>query len=262
MDFEQIRLEHDGPVSTIVLARPDQRNAMSEQMGDEIQEAVAHLNEDNALRAVIVRGEGKAFSAGGDLAYLEQRAADEPARNRQRMRAFYDRYLAIRRLRVPSIAVLHGPAIGAGLCFALGCDMRLSSPGVKMGLTFVRIGLHPGMGATWLLPRLIGPSFAAELLLTGKVIPAEEGLRMGLVNALHGADELLDAARALAGEVVSAAPLAVAEAKHSLLRSPERTLARALDAEADAQSRNYGSEDLSEGIQSFRERRTPIFRGR
>lgn len=262
MEFEQIRLERDGPLATLVLARPDQRNAMSEQMGNEVSEAVARWNEDPSVRAVLVRGEGKAFSAGGDLTFLEQRAADDPANNRQRMRAFYDHFLAVRRLRAPSIAVLHGPAIGAGLCFALGCDIRVAAAGTKLGFTFVRIGLHPGMGATWLLPRLVGPSHAADLLLTGRVVRAEEALGMGLVSAVHPPDELLSAARALAGEIVSAAPAAVAETKHSLHRAIYRSLDEALDAEADAQSRSYGSEDLAEGIRAFRERRRPEFTGK
>ena len=262
MNYEQIKVERDGAIASLVLSRPELRNAMSERMGDEVAHAVAALNEDDELRVVLVRGEGKAFSAGGDLGFLERRIAATPEDNARRMRAFYERFLSIRKLRVPTIAVLHGPAIGAGLCFALGCDMRVAAEGAKLGLTFVRIGLTPGMGATYLLPRLVGPGVATELLLTGRVVSAEEGLRIGLVNAVCAPDELLAKARALAEETASAAPLAVRSTKLALSKWPARTLDEALDEEADSQARDYATGDLHEGVRAFRERRSPVFRGR
>src|SRR5215510_1573668 len=127
-----LRLESDGPIATIILARPDALNALTAEMGRELGEAIAALRASSDVRAVIVRGEGKAFSAGGDLEFIEQRLVATPEDNRRTMRAFYDLYLAIRKVPVPTIAVLHGSAIGAGVCFALACDLRLAATGTKI----------------------------------------------------------------------------------------------------------------------------------
>src|SRR6185369_526399 len=129
----------------------------------------------------------------GDFQMLQDRANTGEAENRVAMRRFYRSYLAVREVRVPTIAVLHGAAMGAGLCFAMACDLRVAAIGTKLGVNFVRVGLHPGMGATWLLPRLIGPSRATELLLTGRTLVAEEAAAIGLVHQVHS-DELLEGA--------------------------------------------------------------------
>lgn len=261
MSEPHLRVERQGSLARLILARPDVRNAMSAQMGAELCQAVAELNGDAELRAVLVCGEGKSFAAGGDFDFLEARAADAPEHNRRVMRDYYDLFLAIQKVHVPTIAVLHGAAIGAGLCFALACDLRLAAPGVKLGLNFVRLGLHPGMGATWLLPRIVGLSKAKELLFTGRIIESEEALRIGMVDALHDAGQLLEAAEALAGEIALAAPLAVARLKANLAWADGRTLDEALDAEASAQALDYATDDLREGLAALRERRTPRFVG-
>lgn len=257
-----VRLEHDGPLSWIVLSRPDARNALSEEMGIAISQFVREIDRRTDTRVVLLRGEGSAFCAGGDLAFLDARAASTPEENRQTMRAYYELFLAVMRLRVPSIAVMHGPAMGAGVCLALACDMRLLARGATMALNFVRLGLHPGMGATYTLPRLVGPSKAAELLLTGRRIDAVEALRIGLVGSVHEPDDLLPAARALATEIAEAAPLAVAHTKCTLRGSLARSLDDALDLEAAAQAIEYATEDLAEGVRAARARRTPRFVGR
>ncbi|MCA9664506.1 MAG: enoyl-CoA hydratase/isomerase family protein [Myxococcales bacterium] len=259
MNYEQIALSHDGPISELVLSRPEVRNAMSERMGREIADAVDKLGERRETRVLLVRGAGKAFAAGGDFKYIEQRAADAPERNRQLMMRFYRLFLAIRELGVPSIAVINGAAVGAGLCFAAACDIRLAARGAKLGANFVRIGLHPGMAATYLLPRIVGPAKASELLLTGKMIDADEAARIGLVNAVHEPDQLDGAAREMAQQIASASPLAVARTKHTLLGTLERSLSATLEREAYAQSLDYNGEDLAEGIRAFNEKREPRF---
>ncbi|MCA9774204.1 MAG: enoyl-CoA hydratase/isomerase family protein [Myxococcales bacterium] len=262
MTYEQIRVERDGPIASIVLNRPEARNAMTARMGAEITRAVAELNADADVRVVLARGEGKAFAAGGDFKFLEERAADLPERNRAAMGDFYRSFLSIRKLRVPSIAVLHGAAVGAGLCFALACDIRLAAEGAKLGLNFVRIGIHPGMGGSWLLPRLVGPAKAAELILTGRIIEAAEAARIGLVNDVFAPDQLSGVARAMAEEIATAAPIAVAQAKGSIYRSLERSLDVSLEEEAYAQAVDYATADFAEGVRSFYERRAPRFEGR
>jgi enoyl-CoA hydratase/carnithine racemase len=257
-----VHLEIDGPVASIVLARPETRNAMTLAMGIEIERAVGALNERSDVRAVLVRGEGKAFCAGGDLGFIEARTRETPSLRRLEMLRFYRLFLSIRALSAPSIAVIHGAARGAGVCFALACDARLGGAGATLALNFVRIGLHPGMGATHFLPRIIGPARATELLLTGRTVAADEALRLGLLNAVHPEAELLAAARRMAEDIAAAAPLAVRQTKRSLTEGFEPALEQALDAEARAQAVDYGSLDVAEGVLAFRERRAPRFLGR
>jgi enoyl-CoA hydratase len=249
------RLVVGGAVAELVLDRPDARNAMTAAMGREIRDAVDALNADRGVRAVVVRGEGSAFSAGGDFDMLELRRADGLEANRAAMRDFYRLYLSIRELHAPSIAAIHGPAIGAGACFAIACDLRCAGPMAKLGFTFVKLGLHPGMGATYLLPRLVGPAVAADLLLTGRVVDAGEAARLGLVDDVS--DDAVAAARARAAAIAACAPIAVAQTKATLRGAFDRTLDDALEAEARAQAIDYASEDLGEGIDAARARRTP-----
>jgi enoyl-CoA hydratase len=262
MSYQTIRLVTGGAeIAELVLMRPAARNAMSEAMGAEIRRAVDELNADAAARVVLVRGEGEAFSAGGDLSMLAARASLPEVENRLAMRTFYSNFLSVRALRVPTLAVISGPAIGAGLCFAMACDLRIAATGVKLAASFVRLGLHPGMGATYLLPRLIGPAAANELLLTGRAIDAEEALRLGLVSQVHPRDALDVAARALATQIAAAAPLAVVATKATLAAAIDRELDSALDREAAAQAVDFGTDDLREALLAAAERRPPRFHG-
>ncbi len=263
MSYEHISVRRDGPIAELALSRPDVRNAMSPAMGDEITDAVASLRDDHGLRAVVVTGEGKSFSAGGDFDLLEARTKTPGEENRRGMRDFYAKYLSIRRLRVPTIAALHGHAIGAGLCFAMACDLRLAAAGTKLGVTFVRVGLHPGMGATFLLPALVGRAAAAELLLTGRVVDAERAAAIGLVSeVLDDEASLRERAFAVAGEIAKGAPVAVAQLTETLRHGGYRTLDEALDREASCQAVDYATRDMAEAIDAFRNKRKPDFVGR
>ena len=262
MTYEHLELSTSDGVARLKLNRPDRRNAMSPELGGEIVRAVAELNDESALRAVIVSGAGKGFSSGGDFALLEQRTRCPADDNRQAMRAFYDSYLAIRDLRVPSIAAIHGYALGAGLCFALACDLRIAAADAKLGLTFVRVGLHPGMGATFLLPRIVGAAKAAELLLTGRTIDAAEAWRIGLVSEVVPPADLEATAGRLAAEIALGAPVAIAQLKRTLRDHAFRSLDEALDREAGSQAIDYGTEDMREAIAAFGAKRAPVFRGR
>lgn len=257
-------------VALLTFHDPDRLNAMTEAMGHAIVQAVDGLREDASLRAVVVTGAGRAFSAGGDLAMIERMAREGAAdpggatRERQRdfMRRFYGLYLAIRDLPVPTVAAVQGPAIGAGCCVALACDCRIAALDAKLGLNFTRLGIHPGMGATWTLPRLVGPARAAELLYTGRILDGAEAERIGLVNRAVPAAEVLDAALALAREIAGAAPLAVRGTRRSLAASEAHDLRAQLETEAHEQSVCYESADLQEGLRAARERRAPRFEGR
>ena len=266
-----VLLERDGPVATLVLNDPDRRNAMSHAMGERFRERVAELGRDESVRAVILTGAGRAFSGGGDLSMIGARAAEaaggsesaEAARRaiRDIMRGFYGLFLSIRDLPCPTIAAVQGHAVGAGLCVALACDLRIVAREARLALNFTRLGLHPGMGATWTLPRLVPPEVAAELLFTGRTIRGEEAAALGLARRALPAEEVLPAARALAAEIAAAAPRAVRGVKRALRRSEAATLEDQLLFEATEQAACFGTEDVREGLRAAAERRDPRFTG-
>jgi enoyl-CoA hydratase len=267
-ELVQIDRRPDG-VAVLTLNDPERLNAMSEAMGGAIQAAVASLKDDPALRAVVLTGAGRAFSAGGDLDMLVRmtqagnadRGGPTRAAHRAFMGRFYRMYLSVRDVPVPTIAALNGPAIGAGLCVALACDLRIAARDAKLGLNFTKLGIHPGMAATWTLPRLVARAQAAELIYTGRLIDGEEAARIGLANRALARDEVLPAALALAAEIAAAAPVAVRGAKRSLARSEEAAIDAQLDQEAAEQALCYESADLLEGLAAVREKRAPRFAG-
>jgi enoyl-CoA hydratase len=254
-----VSYRREGAIGILSLDRPDKLNAMTHFMGDRLRALVPELNRDAELRCLIVRGEGRAFSAGGDLDFLIENAARTPEQNERGMQDFYTKYLALREIEVPTIAVLHGRATGAGLCLALGCDMRVAADDAVLSVNFVRLGLTPGMGGSWNLPRLVGPALAAELLFTGRTVSAEEALRIGLVNAVHPAAEALGQAMAMARQIAEAAPGAVRECKALLRQNATNDISAALEAEAKAQAWCFASRDLQEGIAAIKERRPARF---
>ncbi len=261
MKYENIEVIRDGHHAELVLNRPDVRNAMSPAMGDEILQAVAELNAADDLRAVIIRGRGKSFTAGGDIDLLEARTKDAPDRNRVAMHAFYRKYLAVRDLRVPTIAAMHGHAIGAGLCFAMACDIRIAAVRTKFGLTFPRVGLHPGMGGTYLASRIVGHARATELMLTGRIFDAAHAEHIGLVTKVVAGDNLIEAAREVAAQIAQNAPVAIAQLTATLRHGAMRSLDEALDREALCQAVDYTTRDMAEAIDAFRNKRTPTFTG-
>ena len=257
----ELGYRREGAIGILSLNRPAKLNAMTDAMGDALQALVPELNADPELRCLLVTGEGRAFSAGGDLDFLETNSRRDPAENEPTMKAFYTKFLAIREVEVPTIALLHGRATGAGLCFALGCDMRLAADDALLSVNFVRVGLTPGMGGTWSLERLVGPARAAELLFTGRTVTAAEALTMGLVNGAYPADRLFEVGMGMACSIAEAAPGAVKETKRLMRANATRGLGDALAAEAKVQATAFASEDLKEGIAAIRERRTAWFTG-
>lgn len=265
-----LRFESTDGVAVLTFNDPERLNAMTEAMGRAIAERTAVLAADESVRAVVLTGAGRAFSAGGDLEMLQRMAAEGaadpggPTRERQRafMRRFYGLYLSVRDLPQPTLAAVNGPAIGAGLCVALACDLRIAARNAKLGLNFVRLGIHPGMAATWTLPRLVGPAHAADLLYTGRILEGGEAERIGLVNRAVEPDAVLPETLALARSIAEAAPLAVRGAKRSLAGALGADLDAQLDAEAREQAVCYESADLAEGLAATRARRPPRFSGK
>lgn len=258
---EPLRVEI-GTVSRIVLARPDKQNAMTAEMGKAMERAVERINEASEPRVVVLSGEGRAFSAGGDFSLFDQNSKRAPEENRREMRAFYGAFLSVLRLRAPTVAVLQGAAVGAGLCLALACDVRLAARQAKLAANFVRVGLHPGMGCTLLLPHVIGPARARDLILTGRTIDGVEAERIGLVHRAVERDELPKLVDATLEELLAAAPIPAAEAKATLVAPLLASLDAALEREAQCQALDFTTADVVEAVAAFREGRKPAFIGR
>lgn len=255
-------IETAGRVAILRLSRPSSLNAMTAEMGDAFAEAITELSgRCDEIGAVVVTGAGKAFSAGGDLQFLRDRAEDSAWRNTAVMRRFYERFLSVRKLPVPTVAAINGPAIGAGLGLALACDVRVASPAAKMGVTFVGLGIHPGMGTSHFLPLAVGEQVAARMMLTGEVVGGEQALRERLVASL---DEDAEAAAVeVAAQMAAQAPAAVRSCVRTLRTRQEGGLEAALRREADSQAHCYATADYLEGLRALtaKPRAPPSFAG-
>ncbi len=256
----QIEHREDGVV-VLTLDNPDQMNAMSPEMTRSWTDAIARLKGEPAVRCVVVTGAGRAFSAGGNTAWLAESGALPTPALRDQMLTFYRTWLAIRDLEVPTIAAVNGAAVGAGLGIALACDIRYAAAGAKLGASFVKLGLHPGMGISWLLPEVVGDAAARDLLLTGRLVDADEALRLGLVSRVIEREGFLDEVLAVAAQVAANAPLATRYTK-ATLRRQRTSLDETLQLEALAQPITFGTEDLQEGIAAVQAKRAPEFTGR
>lgn len=180
----RITTDDESPfVKILTLSRPKSLNAMTVEMGEAVVAAIAELAADSSLRAVVVTGEGRAFSAGGDMGFLEKRKASDPSSNAAVMLDFYRRFLGIRSLPVPVVSCINGPAVGAGGSFAMASDIRVTCDSAKIGFTFVGLGLHPGMGCTHTVAAAAGGQAASRMLLTGDLVSGAEALKLGLVCA-------------------------------------------------------------------------------
>jgi len=251
-----------GPITRLTLNRPAHANAMDWEMGVQFEQALARIRASTEVRVVLLAGAGKHFCAGGDFSFIEENTRLPPEQVEARMLTFYRMFLGVLALPVPTCAVVKGSAIGAGLCLALACDLRLAAATARLGTNFVHIGLHPGMGATALLPHVAGASVAAELLLTGAVLDAERAVLLGLVSRVVP-DGALDAeAERMAQSIAAAAPIAVRQTVETL-RAPLRgPLDAALEREAACQTLDFGTEDVKRAIAAFAARERPEFIGR
>jgi enoyl-CoA hydratase/carnithine racemase len=251
-------------VVTLRLDNPARRNALDAELAGAMREAVAAVRADASVRCVVVTGTGGAFCSGADLGgFLASGAADGSVLARREMlAAYYGVFLDVRALDVPTVAAVNGPAIGAGLNLALCCDLRVCGESARFGATFVRLGIHPGGGATHLLTRLIGPERAARLVLTGEVVSGAEAVALGLASSVV-ADSALDAAvLALTSRIAGNAPAAVRAAKRSLRLAVDHSFEAVLEVEALAQAASQAAPDAAEGWAAFREKREPRFTGR
>jgi len=248
-------------VVTLTLNRPDVRNAMSVELTDAFVSAVDDLRGMPDVRAVVVTGAGPAFCSGGDLSWIRPGPGASVPEMREKMRSFYPKFLAVRSLDVPVIAAINGPAVGAGLCLALACDLRIAAEDARLSAPFTRLGMHPGMAASYLLTRLIGTARAAEMLFTSRALSGTEAASIGLVNRAVPAAELMAEARATATVIAANAPLAMRLTKRAIYLAERADMETMLEYEGLAQPVTFATKDLLEGLTAVRERRDPRFEG-
>jgi 2-(1,2-epoxy-1,2-dihydrophenyl)acetyl-CoA isomerase len=255
-------VDRQGEVGTVVLNRPQKLNAFAGEMRDLIGDAVETLAADPTIRAIVITGEGRGFCAGADIDYLNELVAEENARDFQRLLVAGERVVQeIRAAEKPVIAAVNGPAAGGGANLALACDLRIMADTATIGQTFVRIGLHPDWGGTFLLPRLVGVSRALELMWSGRMVGAEEALAIGLVNRIAPAETLREDAMAWARQLASGPPLAVGRIKRALHESLDRDLETMLAIELENQLACFESQDVKRGLFAFSSKDTPRFEG-
>jgi enoyl-CoA hydratase len=258
-DSETVRTEIRDHVQIITLNRPEVLNAIGSQTVRRIEAALDAAAADDGVRALVVAGEGRAFSAGADLAEIEACTAPHE------FRAFVGRLTRtcarLQEFPKPSVAAVHGVAFGGGLELALACDLRVAERGARLGLPEMKLGVLPGAGGTQRLPRLIPVGVAKQMILTGEPIDAERAHALGLVNELAEPGGALAAAVALAGLTARGAALALAAGKRLIDDGLPMDLDAAIAYERETVTVLFGSQDRAEGLRAFRERRAPRFRG-
>ncbi|MBA3778871.1 MAG: enoyl-CoA hydratase/isomerase family protein [Chloroflexi bacterium] len=254
-----VLLTTEAGVATITLNRPEVLNSFNRELKDALADALKQLARQQAVRVVIITGAGRAFSAGQDLKERsEPGASDLGTELRER---YIPLILAIRSMEKPVIAAVNGVAAGAGCSLALACDIRLAAESASFIEVFGRVGLVPDTGSTWFLPRLVGYARAAEMTFTGEPVDALTAERIGLVNRVVPAADLMTEANELAGKLASAAPRALALTKRALNRALETDLTTALEFEAQLQGIAGRTADHAEGVAAFVEKRQPRWRG-
>jgi 2-(1,2-epoxy-1,2-dihydrophenyl)acetyl-CoA isomerase len=258
-DGSPLRVEIADSIATLTLDRPDALNALTVALKAELLAALRRIGPDRSVRSVVLTGAGRAVCAGQDL--KERLAPDAPPLSVVLRDEYNPIISAMRSLDQPIVGAINGVAAGAGASLAFACDVRVAAEEASFALAFGRIGLVPDSGATWFLPRLVGPAKAAELALVGTPLSAADAERFGLVARVVPAEALANEARVIATRLAGLAPIALAQTKRALERSWSLDLDAALEEEAWRQGIAGATADHAEGIAAFVEKRPPVFRG-
>jgi enoyl-CoA hydratase/carnithine racemase len=260
MDQALVLEDRRGAVSIVTLNRPEVMNSFNFAMLRELRGQVERLHWDREVRVVIITGSGeKAFCAGADL---KERATLGEDQVREFIFTIRNLFTFIEYMNKPVIAAVNGVALGGGTELALACDIRIASEGATMGLTETRLAIIPGAGGTQRLPRLVGRGKAKELIFTGRRVDAREAFDIGLVNQVTPAEKLIDASLEMATMICQAGPIAIAQAKYAINYGLEVDLHTGLAIESNAYWVTIPTEDRTEGLTAFREKRKPVYKGR
>lgn len=264
MAYEQIEVERDGAVAWVTLSRPEKLNALTATMSRELTDAFEELGADDRVRCIVLTGAGRGFCAGQDLREFEDayRRGERPDIERHLADTYHRLIPTILGTPKPVIAAVGGVAAGAGLSLALACDLRVASEDARLTQAFVKIGLVPDSGGTYLLPRIVGHARALELSITGDVVDASRALELGLVSRVVPAGRFREEVGRLAARLASLPTAAIGETKALILANASAGLDEALAREAAAQARMGRTEDHLEGVMAFAEKREPRFVGR
>ncbi len=260
---DAVTYERRGHIGLITLNRPDNRNSMTPELLDAFAKAVAKARADAELRCVVITGTGRCFSAGADFkSNIQREDAAGWTPPHERSYAMYTPFLSVLDIEVPVVGALNGHTVGGGFGLALVTDIRVGDAASKYGANFARLGLHPGMAISWLLPRLIGVQQAAELLFTGRLMLGDEAARLGLLTRAVAGDAVFAEAWAIAEQIAANAPLAVRLMKRTFYEGLAWEPKRAAFQEAWAQAVTVDTLDAKEGMRALLEKRTPEFIGR
>jgi enoyl-CoA hydratase/carnithine racemase len=260
-----VEVGEDG-VALVTLNRPESRNPLDPEVQDALVAAVLRLDADPAVRVMILTGAGSAFSAGGNVRRMGAASSGPTERTPAEARRYYRHNiqripLAFERIELPVVAAVNGPAMGAGCDLACMCDLRIAAESARFAESFVKLGIIPGDGGAWLLPRVVGFAKAAEMALTGDALSAAEALACGLVSRVVPDAELLPAARALAGRIAANPPHAVRMARKLLREAWNNRLDTVLEMSAAMQAVAHTTADHKEAMAALREKRRPKFSG-
>jgi enoyl-CoA hydratase/carnithine racemase len=262
MSSEELQFQVEGGIATITLNRPDKRNAYTDEMLEEWLKALAECHRDPDIHVVVITGTGNSFTTGGDVGGFAGKAQQTPAAVKSSLIEGAQRLpRAITALDKPVIAALNGMATGGGLDVALACDIRFAAESARFAESYARMGLIPGMGGAYFLPRIVGIAKALELLWTSDWVDAREAERIGLVSKVFPDTELMQGTYEFAGRVAAAAPLSVQLIKRMVRFGLDKDLTSSLEMVASNLPIVRTSEDHKEALSAFKEKRPPIFRG-
>ncbi len=248
---------HQQRVVHLVLNSPANLNAMDLEMAAAFREATQTLQGRPDCRALVIRGRGRAFSAGGDLEMLRLKASRSTEQNEREMMEFYSSFLGLRDLGIPLVCALHGHVVGAGFCFAAACDLRVGDTSTLLAAPFTRLALHPGMGGSYFLPRVFGPDVARELMLTGRRMGAEEAFRRGFLCRLSEPEALSEDLDSVLTSLLKSAPEATRALLSTEREAQKSDLARALQRESQEQAQCYARPEFLQGITALQNKRQP-----
>jgi enoyl-CoA hydratase/carnithine racemase len=256
-----IEYREEGPVAIVTLNRPDSLNSITTELLDELRDATRRISTREDLRAVVIAGNDAAFCAGADLKDQAPRVADlTPSQMWGALQDTVATFRAVASIPQPTIAAMSGVALGGGLELALCCDLRVAAPGTRLGLPEAKVGMMPAAGGTQRLPRLIGASRAAELMLTSSMIDAARAYEIGLVNVVD--EDWLGAACKLGERIARSSPVAVRLIKNVMWQGLDASLEAGIGMEAVAVGVVFSTEDRREGLAAFLEKRPPQWQGR